>query len=191
MKTKVVLFLLFAIFCKNGFAQKLTIELFNKTGLDLDSVTLNKVYCGKIEKDSSLKVLKCKGFYSSSGWPLLKISGIIHKKIPVRSLTECGTKAKFITTGKHQFDIYLSKPEMGNVLTLKKHEWVIGADNFNFVFQILIGKIKPSQFPKISLCPYWAIFTFAACITKTSSKPLETHRWFSLTALPKTLRQPF
>ena len=122
MKTKVVLILLFAIFCKNGFAQKLTIELFNKTGLDLDSVILNKVYCGKIEKDSSLKVLKCNGFYSSSGWPLLKISGIIHDKIPVRSLTKCGTKAKFITTGKHQFDIYLSKPELGNVLTLKKHE---------------------------------------------------------------------
>ena len=123
MKTKVVLFLLFAIFLQqNGFAQKLTIELFNKTGFDLDSVSLNKVYCGKIEKDSSLKVLKCKGFYSSSGWPLLKISGIIHDKIPVRSLTKCGTKAKFIATGKHQFDIYISKPELGNVLTLKKHE---------------------------------------------------------------------
>jgi hypothetical protein len=122
MKTKVVLILLFAIFCKNGFAQNLNIELFNKTGLDLDSVILNKVYCGKIEKDSSLKVLNCNGFYSSSGWPLLKISGIIYDKIPVRSLTKCGTKAMFITTGKHQFDIYLSKPELGNVLTLKKHE---------------------------------------------------------------------
>ena len=122
MKTKVVLFLLCAIFCQNGIAQKLTIELFNKTGFDLDSVILNKVYCGKIEKDSSLKVLKCTGFYSSSGWPLLKISGIIHDKIPVRSLTKCGTKAKFIATGKHQFDIYITKPELGNVLTLKKHE---------------------------------------------------------------------
>ncbi len=191
MKTKVVLILLFAIFCKNGFAQKLTIELFNKTGLDLDSVTLNKVYCGKIEKDSSLKVLKCKGFYSSSGWPLLKISGIIHDKIPVRSLTECGTKAKFITTGKHQFDIYLSKPELGNVLTLKKHEWVLNNAKFDLVLQILIGKIRTSQISKISILPYSAIFTFAACITKTSSKPLETRRWFSLTALPKTLRRPF
>ena len=123
MKTKVFLFLLCAIFLQqNGFSQKLTIELFNKTGLDLDSVTLNKVYCGKIKKDSSLKVLKCKGFYSSSGLPLLKISGVINDKIPVRSLTECGTKAKYITTGKHQFDIFLSKPELGNVLTLKKHQ---------------------------------------------------------------------
>ena len=181
MKTKVVLFLLCAIFYQYGNAQKLTIELFNKTGLDLDSVTLNKVYCGTIKKDSSLKVLKCKGFYSSSGWPLLKISGIIHNNTPVRSLTECGTKAKYITTGKHQFDIYLSKPELGNVLTLKKHEWVLGAVKFDWGFQII----------NISLRPYWAIFTFAACITKTSSKPLEIHRWFSLTALPKTLRQPF
>ena len=191
MKTKVVLFLLCAIFYQYGNAQKLTIELFNKTGLDLDSVTLNKVYCGKIENDSSLKVLKCTGFYSSSGWPLLKISGIIHDKIPVRSLTKCGTKAKFITTGKYQFDIYISKPELGNVLTLKKHEWVLGADKSDWFLQILIGKIKTPQFPKISNLPYWAIFTFAACITKTSSKPLETLRWFSLTALPKTLRQQF
>jgi len=122
MKTKVVLILLCVIFYQYGNAQKLTIELFNKTGLDLDSVTLNKVYCGKIEKDSSVKVLKCKGFYSSSGWPLLKISAIIQNNIPVRSLSECGSKAKYITTGKHQFDIYLSKPELGNVLTLKKHE---------------------------------------------------------------------
>lgn len=58
MKTKVVLFLLCAIFFHYGNAQKVTIELFNKTGLDLDSVTLKKVYCGKIENDSSLKVLK-------------------------------------------------------------------------------------------------------------------------------------
>lgn len=63
MKTKVVLFLLCAIFLQqNGFAQKLTIELFNKTGFDLDSVSLNKVYCGKIKKDSSLKVLNARGF---------------------------------------------------------------------------------------------------------------------------------
>lgn len=122
MKTKVVLILLCAFFYQYGNAQKLTIELFNKTGLDLDSVTLNKVYCGKIEKDSSVKVLKCKGFYSSSGWPLLKISAIIHNNTPVRSLSECGSKAKYITTGKHQFDIFLSKPELGNVLTSKKHE---------------------------------------------------------------------
>ena len=62
MKTKVVLFLLFAIFSKNGFTQKLTIELFNKTGLDLDSVTLNKVYCGTIKKIHPLKFLNAKGF---------------------------------------------------------------------------------------------------------------------------------
>jgi hypothetical protein len=123
MKTKVVLFLLFILFQQqNVIAQKLSIELFNKTGVDLDSVTLNKVYCGKIKKDSSLKVFKCKGFYSSSGWPLLKTTAIIHNNIPVRSLTECGTKAKYITTGKHQFDIYLSELELGNVLRVKKHE---------------------------------------------------------------------
>lgn len=123
MKTKVVLFLLFILFQQqNVIAQKLTVELFNKTGLDLDSVILNKVYCGKIKKDSSLNVLSCKGFYSSSGLPLLSVSAITQNKISVRSLKECGTKAKYITTGKHQFDIYLSELELGNFLKVKKHE---------------------------------------------------------------------
>jgi hypothetical protein len=55
--------------------------------------------------------------------------------------------------GKHQFDIYISKPELGNVLTLKKHEWVINNAKFDWVFQILIGKIKSSNFQKFPSFP--------------------------------------
>ena len=123
MKTKVILFLLFVLFQQqNVIAQKLSIELFNKTGLDLDSVILNNVYCGKIKKDSSINVLKCKGFYSSSGLPLLRITAITQNKISFHSLKGCGTKAKNITTGKYQFDMFMNKPELGNVLQVKKHE---------------------------------------------------------------------
>jgi hypothetical protein len=40
-------------------AQYLLIKIYNKTGYDLDSVSIGNIYAGKIEKDASTPFLKC------------------------------------------------------------------------------------------------------------------------------------
>ncbi len=122
MKTKKTLsFLIFLLLIVNGKnlnAQKLTIEVFNKTGMDLDSVQLDKQYIGYLPKDSSAVLENHKEFKASGSWPLMKIRAVDEKGNKSHNLTECGSKAKVIKDGRHRIDIKVANPEFGNILTL-------------------------------------------------------------------------
>jgi hypothetical protein len=122
MKTKKTLsFLIFLFLIVNGKnlnAQKLTIEVFNKTGMDLDSVYFDKQYVGYLPKDSSSVLKNYKEFKASGSWPLMKIRAVNDKGIKSYNLTECGTKAIAIKKGRHRIDIKVANPEFGNILTL-------------------------------------------------------------------------
>ena len=122
MKTKntlsFLILLLLIVNGKNLYAQKLTIEVFNKTGMDLDSVQLDKQYIGYLPKDSSAVLENYKEFKASGSWPLMKIRAVDDKGNKSHNLTECGTKAKVIKDGRHRIDIKVANPEFGNILTL-------------------------------------------------------------------------
>ena len=122
MKTKntlsFLILLLLIVNGKNLYAQKLTIEVFNKTGMDLDSVQLDKQYIGFLPKDSSAVLENYKEFKASGSWPLMKIRAVDDKGNKSHNLTECGTKAKVIKDGRHRIDIKVANPEFGNILTL-------------------------------------------------------------------------
>ena len=122
MKTKntlsFLILLLLIVNGKNLYAQKLTIEVFNKTGMDLDSVQLDKQYIGYLPKDSSAVLEIYKEFKASGSWPLMKIRAVDDKGNKSHNLTECGTKAKVIKDGRHRIDIKVANPEFGNILTL-------------------------------------------------------------------------
>lgn len=122
MKTKntlsFLILLLLIVNGKNLNAQKLTIEVFNKTGMDLDSVYFDKQYIGYLPKDSSAVLRKYKEFKASGSWPLMKIRAVDHKGNKSHNLTECGTKAKVIKDGRHRIDIKVANSEFGNILTL-------------------------------------------------------------------------
>jgi hypothetical protein len=122
MKTKRILtFLIFLFLIVNGKnlnAQKLTIEVFNKTGMDLDSVYFDKQYIGYLPKDSSAVLKNYQEFKASGGWPLMKIRAVNDKGIKSYNLTECGTKAIAINKGRNRIDIKVANPEFGNILTL-------------------------------------------------------------------------
>ena len=122
MKTKktlsILILLLLIINSKNLNAQKLTIEVFNKTGMDLDSVQLDKRYIGFLPKDSSVVLKNCKAFKASGSWPLMKIRAIDDKGNKSRNMSECGTKAIVIKEGRHRIDIKVANPEFGNIFTL-------------------------------------------------------------------------
>ena len=100
------------------YAQNLTVELFNNTGMDLDSVQLDKQYIGFLPKDSSAVLENYKEFKASGSWPLMKIRAVDDKGNKSHNLTECGTKAKIIKDGRHRIDIKVANPEFGNILTL-------------------------------------------------------------------------
>ena len=122
MKTKntlsFLILLLLIVNGKNLNAQKLTVELFNNTGMDLDSVQLDKQYIGYLPKDSSAVLENYKEFKASGSWPLMKIRAVDDKGNKSHNLTECGTKAKVIKDGRHRIDIKVANPEFGNILTL-------------------------------------------------------------------------
>ena len=122
MKTKKTLSFLIFLFLivsgKNLSAQKLTIEVFNKTGMDLDSVYFDKQYIGYLPKDSSAVLKNYKEFKASGSWPLMKIRAVNDKGIKSYNLTECGTKAIAIKKGRQRIDIKVANPEFGNILTL-------------------------------------------------------------------------
>ena len=122
MKTKktlsILILLLLIINVTHLNAQKLTIELFNKTGMDLDSVQLDKRYIGFLPKDSSVVLKNCKEFKASGSWPLIKIRAIDDKGNKSRNLSECATKAIVIKEGRHRIDIKVANPEFGNIFTL-------------------------------------------------------------------------
>lgn len=122
MKTKntlsFLILLLLIVNGKNLYAQKLTIEVFNKTGMDLDSVQLDKQYIGFLPKDSSAVLENYKEFKASGSWPLMKIRAVDDKGNKSHNLTECGTKAKVIKDGRHRIDIKVANPEVGNILSL-------------------------------------------------------------------------
>ncbi len=117
-KTLSILILLLIINYNNLNAQKLTIELFNKTGMDLDSVQLDKRYIGFLPKDSSVVLKNCKEFKAVGSWPLMKIRAIDDKGNKSRNLSECATKAIAIKSGRHRIDIKVANPEFGNIFTL-------------------------------------------------------------------------
>ena len=100
------------------YSQNLTVELFNNTGMDLDSVQLDKQYIGYLPKDSSAVLENYKEFKASGSWPLMKIRAVEDKGNKSHNLTECGTKAKVIKDGRHRIDIKVANPEFGNILTL-------------------------------------------------------------------------
>ena len=122
MKTKntlsFLILLLLIVNGKNLYAQKLTIEVFNNTGMDLDSVQLDKQYIGYLPKDSSAVLENYKEFKASGSWPLMKIRAVDDKGNKSHNLTECGTKARLIKDGRHRIDIKVANPEFGNILTL-------------------------------------------------------------------------
>ena len=100
------------------YSQNLTVELFNNTGMDLDSVYFDTQYIGFLPNDSSAVLKNYKEFKASGSWPLMKIRAINDKGINSHNLTECGTKATAIKTGRHRIDIKVANPEFGNILTL-------------------------------------------------------------------------
>ncbi len=103
--------------------QNIQIKVFNKTGYNLDSVSFDHFYLGKISKDSTVFISGISEITMHGDVPLLRPFGIIKgKKRPV-NLKECGTKSKKKKSGIYAYDILINESENQYQLYWKKHEY--------------------------------------------------------------------
>lgn len=122
MKTITLLFFLLIGF-KSCFAQHLKIELFNKTGYDLDSVSIGNEGFVKIKKDSSAVINGCKDLSIMGGLPIGTANGRIYeKKRDARFIGICGTGNKRVHKGYLKFDIIMVDGENGYRLFYQAHK---------------------------------------------------------------------
>jgi len=109
--------------CDVKFGQNLKIELFNKTGFDLDSVLIGDKYVGSIKKDASIIITDCNELTMQDGLPYGLPHGTVKgRKRDRRSLVFCGTGCKNVSTGQYKFDITLNETENGYTLSWHRHE---------------------------------------------------------------------
>jgi len=104
------------------FGQNIQIEVFNKTGYNLDSVSFHHFYLGKIIKDSTFFLSGIDEITMQGDVPLNRPFGLIEGKKRPFNLTPCGTKSKKKKEGSYAFDLFIY--ETGNEYRLywKKHE---------------------------------------------------------------------
>lgn len=107
----------------NCFGQKLAIEIYNKTGFDLDSVSIMNKYVGAIKKDSSTEILNFNELAIQDGEPFGFPHGTIKgKKKSDTKLGLCGTGTYNVTEGQFKFDITLSERVDGYFLFWNTHK---------------------------------------------------------------------
>ncbi len=102
--------------------QNIHIKVLNKTGYDLDSVTFDHFYLGKLSKDSTVFLSGIDIITMHGDVPLNRPFGIIEGKKRPFNLTPCGTKSKKKKEGSYAFDIFINETGNEYLLYWKKHE---------------------------------------------------------------------
>lgn len=109
MKKVFVFIVIFGIFrsASKLHAQGLTLTLYNKTGFDLDSVSVHDIYFGNILKDQSKSIRDVDELVFQGLVPLFHPSAIIQGEQLRRVMAPCTTKSKKKQRGSYAFDILL------------------------------------------------------------------------------------
>lgn len=122
MKTTILFFFLLSV-SQISFGQHLKIELFNKTGYNLDSVSIGNEGFVTIKKDSSAVIHGIKEISMMGALPIGTANGKIYeKKRDARFLGICGTGNKSVRKGYFKFDIIMVDGENGYRLFYQSHK---------------------------------------------------------------------
>jgi hypothetical protein len=106
---RVFITLLLTALCRFTMAQKADIVIFNKTGFDLDSLMMSKIYIGKLQKDSSLKIYPKNPLELQSGLPIYNISAKVDGRVIAPKPLRCAKGIQKNNSGTLLFDIRLYK----------------------------------------------------------------------------------
>jgi hypothetical protein len=108
---------------KGSGKPEMNVEIFNKTGSDLDSVYIGEQYVGKIAKNGIVEVQSCPSFEMQDGAPFGYASGVINgMQEDTRRVGYCGTGVEPAAVGDHQFDIELMDSKFGYRLHWRPHK---------------------------------------------------------------------
>jgi len=107
----------------NCFGQKLKIEIFNKTGFDLDSIKVQGKYIGSIKKNSSIVLSDFMKFKIQDGLPFGFPYGVIVGEKTYKGFYGlCGTGMKTVKRGKFRFNLICKERETGKELLWDEHK---------------------------------------------------------------------
>jgi len=102
--------------------KNIQIKIFNKTGYNLDSVSFDNFYLGKISKDSLVILSSIKEITMHGDVPLNRPFGLIEGKKRPFNLTPCGTRSKKRKDGSYAVDMLIFETGNDYRLYWKKHE---------------------------------------------------------------------
>ena len=105
-----------------SISQNIHIKVFNKTGYNLDSVSFDHFYLGKLCKDSSVFISGIAEMTMQGDVPLHRPFGIIEDKKRLHNLTKCGTKSMKVKEGSYAFDVFIKDRGYDYLLYWKRHE---------------------------------------------------------------------
>lgn len=109
-KTILLLTLLFFLINCNG--QELKIQIFNKTGFDVDSIYIGDKVINQIKCNDSIWVLDCKSLVIQDGVAWSYAGGNIKSKTRDKKPPgHCGTGIKTVNSGNYFFDLILIEGE--------------------------------------------------------------------------------
>ncbi|MFN5148373.1 MAG: hypothetical protein ACK46O_12735 [Flavobacteriia bacterium] len=114
----------FTLFCNEfSYCQKVSIEIFNKTGFKIDSLYFADRDLGPLNMDSSTNTGNLELIvFSSAEVPLETPYAAIFGVKVEKPLKKCGTKSSKRTCCSYQFDLHSYPSENGFRLYWLKHE---------------------------------------------------------------------
>lgn len=100
-------------FAKTGYAQNLSLEVYNLSGYDLDSLYIEKEYVGGLKRDSTIIIRQIDTLTIQGMLPLLLPVGVVKEKKMHRSPLKCSTKSRKVSDGHYRFNLHSREDQRG------------------------------------------------------------------------------
>lgn len=112
--------------CYKLSSQNISIQLFNKTGHDLDSVQYARKYFGKMAKNDSLLIDDLDAVPLDSGFPRFAFYGKRLDEAPLKNnfvngSIYCAAQWRTVYHFETKYDIVMNEYDLGYVLSLIEH----------------------------------------------------------------------
>ena len=97
--------------------------MYNRTGLDIDSLYIADKYFGNLKRDSNSTFIALDSIGTDSGFPYDKLRANCNNvKVKQYNYSRCGSQRCMRRSGKYEFDLLLFKTHAGELfILLDKH----------------------------------------------------------------------
>jgi hypothetical protein len=104
-------------------AQSAMVKIYNKTGQNIDSLTIGDKYIGLLARDNNTPFLNYPKFGFDAGYPDEKVTGKVHgKRVYDMNWNRHGSETPGATAGLYHFDLLLRSDGNNEYLQLDFHQ---------------------------------------------------------------------